>query len=308
MAPDIDEPTKAEILNKKLTEIIERELLLQDAAARLGETQGLHGRTQDGREQGVREAVAAPAHEGQRQDRPRGVQALPARPGHARRDDPPPVGAELHRHGVHPLAIQPKHRDDRPPRGRRVLQQVFAGLPGRGHRSSGRTSSSSRPTTTATPPPPAASPNRSWSASARAKTSPNSPRSSTTATASCATTRASARPEARRDPASSRPSRSVFGLKEKEVGPLIENEAGFHIIRLTKRTYAGTKKLDDECRSRSRTSSAARSSRTEMKQIIIGLKARRSSRSHARSSEFSPCDTAGRAGSGERGKSGRGGV
>jgi hypothetical protein len=66
----------------------------------------------------------------------------------------------------------------------------------------------------------------------------------------------------------------VFGLKEKEIGPLIESEAGFHIVRVAKRTYAGTMPLDNEVQKQIKDKLRGKIFEKEMKQIIVGLKAK----------------------------------
>jgi PPIC-type PPIASE domain len=64
----------------------------------------------------------------------------------------------------------------------------------------------------------------------------------------------------------------LFGLKEKEVGPLIESEAGFHIIRLMSRTYAGRMQLDDKVQKQIKEKLRSNVFEREMKRIINDLK------------------------------------
>ena len=66
----------------------------------------------------------------------------------------------------------------------------------------------------------------------------------------------------------------VFGLKETEVGPLIESEAGFHIVRVAKRTYAGTMKLDPEVQKQIKEKLRGITFEREMKKIIGELKSK----------------------------------
>ena len=65
----------------------------------------------------------------------------------------------------------------------------------------------------------------------------------------------------------------LFGLKEKEVGPLIENDAGFHIVRLMTRTLAGRMKLDDQVQKQIKDKLRGKVFDQEMKRIINDLKA-----------------------------------
>jgi parvulin-like peptidyl-prolyl isomerase len=66
----------------------------------------------------------------------------------------------------------------------------------------------------------------------------------------------------------------LFSLKEKEVGPLIENEAGFHIVRLVSRTYAGRKPFDEKVQKEVKEKLRGKVFEAEMKRIISDLKAR----------------------------------
>lgn len=66
----------------------------------------------------------------------------------------------------------------------------------------------------------------------------------------------------------------VFGLKEKEVGPPIESEAGFHIVCVAKRTYAGTMKLDPEVQKQIKEKLRGKIFEREMKKIINELKSK----------------------------------
>ena len=66
----------------------------------------------------------------------------------------------------------------------------------------------------------------------------------------------------------------LFGLKEKEVGPLIENDAGFHIVRLTTRTFAGRMTLDNEVQKQIKDKLRGKIFDQEMKRIINDLKAK----------------------------------
>ena len=64
----------------------------------------------------------------------------------------------------------------------------------------------------------------------------------------------------------------LFGLKEKEVGPLIESDAGFHIVRLMTRTFAGSMKLDNEVQKQIKDKLRGKIFDQEMKRIINDLK------------------------------------
>lgn len=64
----------------------------------------------------------------------------------------------------------------------------------------------------------------------------------------------------------------LFQLKDGEVGPLVEIETGYHIVRLLKRTYAGRKPFDDATQKQIREKLKGLAFQQEMKRLIHELK------------------------------------
>jgi parvulin-like peptidyl-prolyl isomerase len=64
----------------------------------------------------------------------------------------------------------------------------------------------------------------------------------------------------------------LFRLKDGEVGPLIELETGYHIVRLTKRTYAGRRPFDDQTQKVIRAKLKEEAFQQEMKKLVNNLK------------------------------------
>lgn len=64
----------------------------------------------------------------------------------------------------------------------------------------------------------------------------------------------------------------LFRLKDGEVGPLIEIETGYHIVRLSKRTKAGKKPFDDQVQKQIRDKLKNQVFQLEMRKMINELK------------------------------------
>jgi parvulin-like peptidyl-prolyl isomerase len=66
---------------------------------------------------------------------------------------------------------------------------------------------------------------------------------------------------------------TLFKLREKEVGQLVETSTGFHILRVLERTYAGQKPFDEKVQKQIRDKLRADIASKEMKRIVNDLKA-----------------------------------
>ncbi len=64
----------------------------------------------------------------------------------------------------------------------------------------------------------------------------------------------------------------LFQLKEGEVGPLIANETGYHIVRVLKRTYAGLMPFDDKVQRLIGETLKNKAFQLEMRKIVNELK------------------------------------
>jgi parvulin-like peptidyl-prolyl isomerase len=64
----------------------------------------------------------------------------------------------------------------------------------------------------------------------------------------------------------------LFGLKDGQVGPLIELETGFHIVRLVKRQHAGRKPFDEEVQKQIRDKLRGQVFQRETKKLVDDLK------------------------------------
>ncbi len=66
----------------------------------------------------------------------------------------------------------------------------------------------------------------------------------------------------------------VFSLKAGEVGPLVEMDVGYHIVRVVERTYAGRKPFDEKTQTEIRKRLAMKISEREYQRIIDQLRPR----------------------------------
>lgn len=64
----------------------------------------------------------------------------------------------------------------------------------------------------------------------------------------------------------------LFRLKDGEIGPLVEIETGFHIVRMTKRTYAGRQPFDEQTQKLVREKLKQQAFQQEMRKLINDLK------------------------------------
>jgi parvulin-like peptidyl-prolyl isomerase len=64
----------------------------------------------------------------------------------------------------------------------------------------------------------------------------------------------------------------LFRLRDGEVGPLVELETGFHVVRLVKRQHAGVLPFDSKVQTQIRDKLKGEIFQLEMKRIVRELK------------------------------------
>ena len=64
----------------------------------------------------------------------------------------------------------------------------------------------------------------------------------------------------------------LFGLKAKEVGPVVEVTHGFHVVKVTKREYTGRKPLDDDLQAEIRKKLMNEMASREQRRILVELR------------------------------------